>query len=231
MSAHQDLPPNKSLLSTSQDSAASPHQGMPFSTTTLPFSGPALWTAATPGETYQVHRLLVRGADIEERNGAGSTALCSASELGHVQVVQVLLDKGADVEMRTHDELTPLYISSAEGHDKIAQQLLTKGADPNLTTKDHWTPLHRATLLGRCAAVHILLENSADVTRDSPPCLEAREAKIVNCYLRNQISQNWNLKTGICPPQSHSSPVPFLHLLRPPIEEPPPLWQVNGLCG
>ena len=47
--------------------------------------------------------LLERGADINNQNGQGSTALQISCQHGYVEIAQMLLERGADKDLRVND--------------------------------------------------------------------------------------------------------------------------------
>jgi ankyrin repeat protein len=77
-----------------------------------PIVCPALWTAASLGQPEEVLRLLMGGADIQEKGGPiESTPLHEAARLGNEGVVLVLLEYGANVYAKQTDGATPLHIA------------------------------------------------------------------------------------------------------------------------
>ena len=75
--------------------------------------------------------LLAKGADVNAKNNAGSTALMAASEKGHKEVVELLLAKGADVNAKANAGWTALMYASQNGDKEVVELLLAKGADVN----------------------------------------------------------------------------------------------------
>jgi ankyrin repeat protein len=59
-----------------------------------------LWTAAWKGNIEAVKQHLAAGADVNEKNGDGSTILHNAIIGGHKEVVGLLIAKGADVNVK-----------------------------------------------------------------------------------------------------------------------------------
>jgi ankyrin repeat protein len=76
-----------------------------------------------------VKTLLRKGADVNEQDRDGHTALMFAVINIHTDIVRALLDYGADVNARTNDGCTPLILAACGGDTGIVQALLNKGAD------------------------------------------------------------------------------------------------------
>ena len=78
---------------------------------------PALWDAAMLGQTEEVVRLLADGADVQEENPTGHSALHIAVLQRRGGIVRLLLDGGADVNVHAaNDGATPLHCGAEPGH-------------------------------------------------------------------------------------------------------------------
>jgi len=100
--------------------------------------------------------LLNRGADVNGRNGSGSTALMSACALGEDKTVALLLSRGADANLQDDSGHTALM---AVPHDSTARLLLAHGAKVNLRDKDGKTALaHAVTQKSEAPADTALLQ-------------------------------------------------------------------------
>ena len=93
-----------------------------------------LFIAAMKGNKDMVNLLLDRGADVDEQNRHGQTALVRAVQDKHLDIVRLLLDRGADVNGKDFQENTPLmWACSGYPPDKdIVELLLERGADKTL---------------------------------------------------------------------------------------------------
>jgi hypothetical protein len=60
------------------------------------------------GRTAEAIALIEAGADVNQRNDDGSTALITAAFMAHPEIVQALLDAGADKEIRNNAGSTAL---------------------------------------------------------------------------------------------------------------------------
>jgi ankyrin repeat protein len=104
-----------------------------------------LITAAANGNMAAIKSLLEQGADTEERNRQGDTALMYVVGFKKdITTVRLLLDKGADINAQNNDGLTPLHLAVNFGQVDVILLLLEKGADPNLKNKDGKTPVTTA---------------------------------------------------------------------------------------
>ncbi|MBU4320334.1 MAG: ankyrin repeat domain-containing protein [Nitrospinae bacterium] len=88
-----------------------------------------LSTAAKRGDINAVKELLNQGADVNEKNDSGNTALMSAALEGHPEAVKFLIEKGADVNAKNNRGWTPLFYAAAFGKTDTAKLLIGKGAD------------------------------------------------------------------------------------------------------
>src|SRR5689334_23283956 len=95
--------------------------------------------AAAFGTREMLELLLKAGADVNARNGRGSTPLhWAVSDVGKTRL---LLEKGAAINSQTDSGRTPLYLAASQSdHDSVLRLLLDKGADPNLATLNGRTP-------------------------------------------------------------------------------------------
>ena len=74
--------------------------------------------------------LVEQGANVNESNKVGMTALMAAAKDGHNDVVKLLIKHGADVRAETGEGITAIVFANMFGHKKVKQALLMNGADP-----------------------------------------------------------------------------------------------------
>jgi len=82
--------------------------------------------------------LLDAGANVDEADKPGDTALMVASGNGHVKTVELLIEALADVNCQYGPESfgeghTPLMRATKNGHDRVARRLLFAGANVSPT--------------------------------------------------------------------------------------------------
>jgi len=121
--------------------------------------------AAQSGNTELVRKLMQSGADANEVQGDGMTALHWAAERGDAKLGELLIYAGANLEAGTRiGGYTPLHIASRNGHAAIVKALLGANANANATTTNSGAlPLHLAAAAGNADAVRALLDSGADV--------------------------------------------------------------------
>ncbi|CAN6658702.1 hypothetical protein TRVA0_031S00210 [Trichomonascus vanleenenianus] len=95
------------------------------------------------GDYDRAKELIEAGADVNDRDYAGNTAIHDAALKGHVKIVELLLDHGAIIDIRSGvDELeTPLIDAAAANRVDVVKLLLDRGADPRIYNKQGKTAL------------------------------------------------------------------------------------------
>ncbi|CAC5420912.1 unnamed protein product [Mytilus coruscus] len=87
--------------------------------------------------------LIQNGADIEERDVDGRTALYRAVTIEHKSIMKYLVEeRGADVNasLKKKNNESPLHKAAFHGHTFAIEYLLSRGANPDLLTADGKTP-------------------------------------------------------------------------------------------
>ena len=89
--------------------------------------GTAMHWMAFNGDEAGVRRLIVAGAEIDDRLKTGGTPLHLAAYKGHIAVVKLLVEHGASVNARTKAGITPLDWARRNGHERVAMLLVAHG--------------------------------------------------------------------------------------------------------
>jgi len=122
------------------------------------------------------------GANVDDKNAEGLTALHVAGFLGAEQAIDVLVLKGATVNATDKDNRTPLHLAAYEGRTDAVKSLLRHGA--NIEARENangMTAIHLAAVKGSTDVVQALIDNNADVNalanNDVTPLLIANQEK------------------------------------------------------
>jgi len=123
----------------------------------------SLVEAAGRGDLAQVEALLRSGADIEQRDAAGRTAVLAATDGNHADVVRALIARGANVNAQDHQRDSAFLLAGARGYTDIVRATLSAGADLKSTNRYGGTALIPACHHGHLETVRLLLTTAIDV--------------------------------------------------------------------
>jgi len=88
-----------------------------------------LHESAADGDIEQVKLLISKGADVNEKDKEGRTALHYASEKSHIEVAKLLISQGAYVNAMDRNWAKPLHYAAMHGDRQTVELLLNEGAD------------------------------------------------------------------------------------------------------
>lgn len=133
--------------------------------------GTALHDAIASGHHIEVLRLLQAGADPEEKDVYGLTALLRAARSGNIRIIEALLHFQAKVDSVTSEGRTALHKAAACRDKRAVQLLLGARAEVNARSNDQdpcpdWrqeTPAHVAARRGFDASLQLMIEAKADL--------------------------------------------------------------------
>jgi cytohesin len=112
--------------------------------------------------------LIENGADVNERNPIGATALMWASCIGPPEVIQYLLENGADVNAKSPEGQTALADAAASDYApkrlEVTKLLLQHGADIDARDAQGLTPLMKAMATGHTEIAEYLRNSGAKGT-------------------------------------------------------------------
>lgn len=78
-----------------------------------------------------VKELLKNGANVNEKDNFGYTALMLASKYGHIELIKEMLKNGGDVNAKSAVGNTALILASQYGRIELLKELLKNGGDVN----------------------------------------------------------------------------------------------------
>jgi ankyrin repeat protein len=103
------------------------------------------------------------GADVNQRDEKGYTALTAAVYAGQDHIVRYLVEEpGADVNSQANSGLTPLYMAALRGQLDMVRTLLNLGADIDRSNNVGITPLIIASRNKHPEIVKWLIKAGAD---------------------------------------------------------------------
>jgi ankyrin repeat protein len=127
----------------SQIMAVPPH-GLPEYNRTIKHGGDtALMFAARVGDLDSARILVEAGANVNDADAEGISAMVLAAHSGFAELVEFLLDKGADANSSAAG-FTALHEAIMRRDERIVAALLAHGADANAPLRV-WTPERRAS--------------------------------------------------------------------------------------
>jgi len=127
-------------------------------------SSAAVADAAMRGDKDAIRALLKQGADVNQPQPDGMSALHWVATSGDVELLDMLLYAGANVRATTRlGGYAPMHVASQAGHAPVIDALVKAGADVNALTSTGATPLMLAATSGKADAVKMLLDRGADI--------------------------------------------------------------------
>lgn len=124
-----------------------------------------LTNAVDEDNICEVKEIIANGADINERDADGLTALIVASAKSRISILNELLVLGANPNITDDDNKTPLMYAIGESDDRIriCFNLIQAGADINAQDNYGKTALMEAANLGSPSSVKLLIKMNADI--------------------------------------------------------------------
>ena len=130
-----------------------------------PGSDSPLADAVMRGDSAGLRVLLTQGADVNEAQGDGMTALHWAASRGNLVATRMLVSAGARLDAVTRNaNYTPLHLAAQNGRAEAVKALLAAGANVNaVTSSGGASALHFAASSGDAATVGALIDKGAPV--------------------------------------------------------------------
>lgn len=161
----------------------------------------SLTAAVTDNDPEAVRALLRSGADINEVDPSGATALLVAVKDRNEELVDLLLNFGADPGQPSNDGILPLLVAVRFRNEHIVKSLVNAGADVNGRsnfphdehTLEGCTPLWGAAVTGDIQMCRFLLKHGADLDVMNNICMTPLSVAITT---RNDEMIDLFLKQG-----------------------------------
>jgi ankyrin repeat protein len=132
------------------------------------FANEQLRTAIESDALLTLKKLIAEGADVNDIDSQGATALHWAAYADNTQAALALLDAGAVAAVETRFGVTPLYLAALNGNPTLVSALTEAGADAAGTGPNGETLLMTATRSGVPAVIEALLDAGAQVDVTDP---------------------------------------------------------------
>ncbi|MFB0554352.1 MAG: ankyrin repeat domain-containing protein [Phycisphaerae bacterium] len=116
----------------------------------------SIQSAAFIGDLNKVKAFIGEGADVNNKNVLGITALHVAASASRKEVAEFLIVKGADINASVRNGETPLHWAARAASREVVELLISKGADVNAKDKRGRTPLSLAEQRGHTEIVELL---------------------------------------------------------------------------
>ncbi|MCB9228317.1 MAG: ankyrin repeat domain-containing protein [Deltaproteobacteria bacterium] len=121
--------------------------------------------ASQHGPIDAVKFLIERGADVNQPDSGGRTALLWAVNHNRADVIELLVENGADVNQADHMLNTPLFRAVQNNRINLVEFLIANGADVNRTNRNGLSPLSFALQYNRINVLELLIENRANANQ------------------------------------------------------------------
>jgi len=152
----------------------------------------SLHDAAGSGDVEQLKQYIAKGANLNELDAGGYTALARAIESSQVEAAKVLIQGGANIDTKDPTSKTPLMMASLRGQAELVDALIAKKADVKAKDGYKGTALHAAVQMGYLDITEALVKAGADVNAEDAngqtPLSMARQRNRTEIadYLRQQ---------------------------------------------
>ncbi|MCD4813298.1 ankyrin repeat domain-containing protein [bacterium] len=125
-----------------------------------------LHQAAAKDDRKTLKKLLTQGANINQQNAQGKTALLVALENQHFKTADWLITRGTDLSLKDADRRSVLYLAIRHGSKAIAFRLILGDFNPNDKAANGESVLELAAMQGWADVVGLLIDKGA---KTSPP--------------------------------------------------------------
>ena len=133
--------------------------------------------------------MIAKGADVNEKDNAGYTALIQASLLGYHNIASVLIANGANLDAQENAGCTALMTSATLGHIKMLEMLIVAKANLDLQDTCGFSALMKAVHNKAFECAKMLIRAGAD--RSLRNQIQMTAADIASLHLNSfALSEN-----------------------------------------
>ena len=118
---------------------------------------------STNGLVEAAQLLIEIGADVNDADEYGNTALMHACRDGTLDMVKYLVDKGADLNTVDEEGWNALIFACRFGTFEMVKYLVEKGADINAVDEEGWDTLLHASLNNNVEIINYLLDKGVSI--------------------------------------------------------------------
>jgi ankyrin repeat protein len=127
-----------------------------------PTSAGPLLTSVDGGDVRAAERAIASGANVNEEDQSGCTALCHAVRMRNAIMVELLLKHGADPNVRDSSGRSPIFSAAHNGELGIMRSLIHHKAYLEFHDSQGGTPLFAAVRADKLEAAELPLDAGAD---------------------------------------------------------------------
>lgn len=167
--------------------------------------------AAQEGDQTRLLELIRSGADINQRDIKGATALHYATLAGQNEIVSMLISHGADTNVQCTELETPLILAIRNNNIEMAQRLISHGASDKTRGSLDITPLMLAAKLGHAEIVEMILKSGTTTAESRHSALYEALTNAATRKSRIEI-QHSLIQSKIDLNQHQANQIPFLIL-------------------
>ncbi|KAM3498910.1 hypothetical protein MY11210_009644 [Beauveria gryllotalpidicola] len=153
---------------------------------------PLMIAASVPESDDVIRVLLKAGADINEKNNSGQTALHFVASKKSLDTAKLLLEHKASTRVKDRRGQYPLHRAAAIGSVPMCRLLLKKLSPTNPQDVEGYTPLHHAIAEGHGDTAVALLKEGADATiknAEGELALDLAPDKEVRAYILREAER------------------------------------------
>jgi hypothetical protein len=150
----------------------------------------SLMNAALQNDIKAVSVFLASGAEPNEKNFAGCTALHFAARKGDAKIVGLLVDNGAHLDVKDNDGWTPLMRANLAGNGESVKVLVEAGANIWHLNKWEESALVHSAMSNCLACAKILIDNTK-LTNDKDIPLFKKQLNEAQNIINKKYNKNF----------------------------------------